>query len=216
MDVQGERECLDCGERWSYWDTRTVECPECGSPRSRGVGDGARPEEEFTAEDLDDTDLAATLENAEEAARSYTTKKRFVVAGDLRPPDPVYVMATEVKHLAAEHAVRDEGFTDDEREYAVALVTGLEEGEPPHPDERPESLDAVHERAVADVVEDYGGEVVKWARDRDLDDTDVMRDVEDARQVAKQVKATEGEEGDAVEALRTLRDVYEGFEEIRG
>ncbi len=214
MDLEGERECLECGERWSYWETRTVECPECDSPRSRGVGDGARPEEEFPAEDLVASTLMETLENADEAARSYTTKKNFVVAGELQPPDPVYVMAAEVKHLYAELTARSREATDREREYAGALVTGLEDGEPPHPGERPETLDAVHERAVADVVEDYSSEMVKWARDRDLDDTEVMRDVEDARQRAKQVQATEGEEGDAVEALRTLRDVYQGFDEV--
>jgi DNA-directed RNA polymerase subunit RPC12/RpoP len=31
MKIRGERECTDCGTRWSYYDTASVECPQCGS-----------------------------------------------------------------------------------------------------------------------------------------------------------------------------------------
>jgi DNA-directed RNA polymerase subunit RPC12/RpoP len=39
MKIRGERECKDCGARWSYYETGSVSCPECGSRRSVGVDD---------------------------------------------------------------------------------------------------------------------------------------------------------------------------------
>ena len=39
MRIRGERECKDCGTRWSYYETGTPSCPDCGSLRSVGVGE---------------------------------------------------------------------------------------------------------------------------------------------------------------------------------
>src|SRR6056297_1417065 len=37
MEIRGERECKDCGTRWSYYETGSVACPNCESVRSVGV-----------------------------------------------------------------------------------------------------------------------------------------------------------------------------------
>jgi len=210
MEIRGERECLDCGETWSYFDTREPECPECGSLRSRAVEDAA----EDTAGAVETGDLLtrlggdfdAALEEAEERCREYTSRAGFVRGGELLPPEPVYVMTCEIKHIAAEFAGAREP-TEEEREYVVALVEGVESGEPPSPDERPGSLDAAHNRAVAETVEEYAKEISSYLRSVGEKDADGR--VEEARDLAKRTQATDGDADDAVEGLRLLRDVYE-------
>jgi hypothetical protein len=208
MEIRGERECLDCGETWSYFETREPACPECGSLRSRSVEEA----EEDTAGGVETADLLtrfggdfdAALEEAEDRCREYTSRAGFVEGGELLPPSPVYVMACEVKHVAAEFVGEREP-TDDEREYVVALVEGVEKGEPPSTEGRPESLDAAHRRSVAETVEEYAVELSRYLRS--VDETDGR--VEEARDLAKRTQATDGEADDAVEGLRLLRDVYE-------
>jgi hypothetical protein len=41
MKLRGRRECVDCGEHWSYFDTGEVECPVCGSVRSVALDEAA-------------------------------------------------------------------------------------------------------------------------------------------------------------------------------
>ncbi len=208
MEIRGERECLDCGETWSYFETREPACPECGSLRSRAIEDAA----DDTSGAVETGDLLTrfgggfddALGEAEERCREYTSRKGFVEGGELLPPEPVYVMACEVKHIAGEFVGTREP-TDDEREYIVALVEGVETGEPPAPDARPESLDAAHNRAVAETVEEYAKELSRYLDGLDRADSRV----EEARDLAKRTQATDGDEDDAVEGLRLLRDVYD-------
>ncbi len=210
MEIRGERECLDCGETWSYFETREPECPECGSLRSRAVEDA----EEDTSGAVETGDLltrfgsdfAGALEEAEDRCREYTSRAGFVEGGELLPPEPVYVMACEVKHVAAEFVGNREP-TEDERRYVVALVEGVGKDDPPAPDERPESLDAAHNRAVAETVEEYAKEMSRYLRSSGKTDTRI----EEARDLAKRTQATDGDEDDAVEGLRFLRDVYDNL-----
>jgi hypothetical protein len=208
MEIRGERECLDCGEKWSYFETREPECPECGSLRSRAVEDAAKD----TAGAVETGDLLTrfggefddALEEAEERCREYTSRAGFVEGGELLPPESVYVMACEVKHIAAEFVGAREP-TDEEHAYVVSLVEGVEAGKPPSPDERPASLDAAHNRAIAETVEEYAKEISGYLRS--VGETDGR--VEEARDLAKRTQATDGEAEDAVEGLRLLRDAYE-------
>lgn len=210
MEIRGERECLDCGETWSYFETREPECPECGSLRSRAVEDA----EEDTSGAVETGDLltrfgsdfGGALEEAEDRCREYTSRAGFVEGGELLPPEPVYVMACEVKHVAAEFVGNREP-TEDERRYVVALVEGVGKDDPPAPDERPESLDAAHNRAVAETVEEYAKEMSRYLRSSGKTDTRI----EEARDLAKRTQATDGDEDDAVEGLRFLRDVYDNL-----
>lgn len=210
MDIKGHRECLDCGNTWHYGDTRSVACTECGSVRSRAVEDDDGDAPVASGIPVDDVlaegpvDAAAAIDAVEDRCRRYRAEHDPLEGGELRPPDPLHVMAGEVLHLATALQVRGDGLTDDEERYAVELLRGLPEGEPPT--DRPVSLDAVHNLAVADAVEDYATAVARYARSGDAGVPDA---VERARDLAKRTQATEGEESDAVEGLRALRDAYE-------
>jgi hypothetical protein len=208
MEIRGERECLDCGETWSYFETREPACPECGSLHSRAVEDAE--EDTGGAVETGDlltrfgTDFEAALEEAEDRCREYTSRVGFVEGGELQPPSPVYVMACEVKHTAAEFVGEREP-TEEEREYTVSLVEGVEKGEPPGADGRPSTLDAAHNRAVAETVEEYAVDLSRYLRSMGEGDGRI----EEARDLAKRTQATDGDADDAVEGLRLLRDVYE-------
>lgn len=209
MEIRGHRECLDCGNTWRYGDTRSVACTECGSVRSRAIDDGddAPPSGGIPIEDIfADGPVAAeeAVAEAEDRCIEYRAETDFLGPGELRPPDPRYVMAGEVCHLATAIQVRSDGLDGDERRYALDLLRGLADEEPPT--ERPASLDPVHNLAVADAVEDYATAVARYAR---RTDADVPAAVEEARDLAKRTQATDGAEDDAVEGLRRLRDVHD-------
>jgi hypothetical protein len=208
MEIRGERECLDCGETWSYFETREPACPECGSLRSRALEDA----ETDTAGAVETGDLVTrfggefeeALEEAEDRCREYTARTGFVRGGELLPPEPAYVMACEVKHVAGEFVGAREP-TDEERSYVVELVEGVETGEPPSPEARPKSLDSAHNRAVAETVEEYAKELSRYLESLGSADSRV----EEARDLAKRTQATDGDADDAVKGLRLLRDAYE-------
>jgi uncharacterized Zn finger protein (UPF0148 family) len=108
MEIRGERECKDCGTRWSYYETGSVSCPECGSLHSVGVDDDRKlhtaesvefdlteARERFHSEPEDEA-----LDSVAEACREYQRKRGFVDAGALRELDDDYLVAGELRHVA--------------------------------------------------------------------------------------------------------------------
>ncbi len=194
MRVRGERECQDCGHRWSYFETGAVECPACGSLRSVGVDerrqhtDAAVDLELTAARERAETDLPAALDAAAEECREYVRRRGFVRGGELRDLDDTYLAAAELVHAAdladrGMHADLD----DAERIYLLALLQGADTGERPEPEGVPESLRAARGLAYADCVEDYRGELRDWLDDRGESD--------DAREVPAVRVALDGIEG---------------------
>lgn len=215
MEIRGERECLECGSTWSYFEIGSVECPECGSIRSRSISTPERDTSTVIGIDTDElveelgTNFKDGLSDALESCRSYVTRQGFVEGGDLQPPEVRYVMACEVVEICEAFTTPDrQDISKEEKKYVVDLVRGLRNGNPP--DERPESLDDYHNLAVARTVERYAKDVTRYARSNGLS---VPSGVEDARSAAKRTKATLGREEDAVKGLRSLRDVYKELTE---
>lgn len=164
MKIRGDRECQNCGSRWSYYETGSVSCPECGSLRSSGVDSHklhtASPVEfdltgvRAQVEAATPRDLAAT---AAEESRSYVIQYGFIDAGELRPLTDTYLAATELRHVGGtlEGAMRVE---DDEEYYLLSLLEA-DEGERPPTADVPESLRPARGLAYASAVEEYLGDV---------------------------------------------------------
>ncbi|MDY6765719.1 MAG: hypothetical protein SV377_08630 [Halobacteria archaeon] len=220
MEISGERECLNCGATWNYLETRRIECPECGSVRSKSISDpefdttGRSNTEEGQLQVGDlfselDTDLESALSEAEDRCRTYVSRHGFVEAGNLKPLTAKYMMACEVIEIA-DALVRPmrRDISQEERYYVTDLIRGLESGDPPDPDDRPDSLREYHNLAVARVVEEYARELARYARGKKID---LPSEVDEARTKARRTQATEGAENDAVEGLRLLRDVYDSL-----
>lgn len=161
MKVRGQRECKECGTRWSYYDTGEAACPECGSLHSVGVDD-ERALHTATAATLDLTPVRANVDDvptrrlAERAAdrcREFTRGYGFVDAGDLQPLDDTYLAAMELRHVAGELARRMDA-TDDEEWYLTELLRA-DEGDRPPVEAVPASLAPMRGLAYANAVREY-------------------------------------------------------------
>jgi len=176
MKIRGERECQECGTRWSYYETGSVVCPDCGSIRSVGLDDptehtagAANLELTEIRALLDDQPLADVAEAAAERCREYVRQCGFVSGGELRPLDDTYLAAVELR-LAGEEAARAMRLTDDEEYYFLELLRGADAGERPPADEVPESMRAVRGLAYARAVDAYRSDLRRYL-DEHPDDT---------------------------------------------
>lgn len=174
MKVRGERECKECGTRWSYYETGSVGCPACGSLRS--VGLDARTEHTDLAVEFDLTpvrnaiDEASTDELARRArdrTKAYVRRRGFINAGDLRELDDDYLAAIELLHVA-DVVGRAADLEDREELYFLSLLRGADEGERPPAEDVPPSLRGARGLAYANAVREYRRDVRDWSESREL------------------------------------------------
>lgn len=174
MKIRGERECKECGTRWSYYETGSVGCPACGSLRSVGVDERTEHTDLRVTFDLTPVrnaiDEVATDEVAERACdrcREYVRRRGFVNAGTLRELDDTYLAATELLHVA-DIVAREIRLEDREELYFLSLLRDADQGERPPVDEVPRTLRGARGLAYANAVREYRRDVRTWAEDRDL------------------------------------------------
>ena len=196
MKVRGERECTDCGARWSYYDTGEVACPDCGSLRSVGVETERRRHTDTPAtldlsrfreavadaeprrgadphlEGIDEiaTELGSTL-------REYLRKRGFIRGGELLELDDTYLAARELLE-AVDVYRRLQGPDEATSLYVLELLEGADDGDRPGPEAVPTTLTPARGLAVATVVDTYRDELVTFLADLEADtgnrdDTDV-------------------------------------------
>ncbi|MEF8773743.1 MAG: TFIIB-type zinc ribbon-containing protein [Halobacteriales archaeon] len=168
MKVRGRRECKQCGTQWTYYETGSVACPECGSVESVGVGERALHTDAPGDLDLapvrrrvDADPLAAVADDAKSRSRTYVRERGFLDGGDLLELDDAYLAARELLE-AADRVGRSMALDDDEEWYFLELLDGADESDRPGPDAVPAGLRTTRGLAVARSVEDYLGEVRDW------------------------------------------------------
>jgi uncharacterized Zn finger protein (UPF0148 family) len=196
MDVRGERECKSCGTRWSYFETGSVECPDCGSVRSVGVGERAEHTDAGGDLDLSEAQVAGAedvldaLNPAKEACREYCQSRGFVAGGDLLDLDDTYLAAQELRRAAVLLAGRMR-VSDDQERYVLALLNGAPDGERPAPEDVPGELRAARALGYAAAVDAYRSDV------RSFCDDDVPEPerglLERLREHVRRVKALDGD-----------------------
>jgi uncharacterized Zn finger protein (UPF0148 family) len=218
MEIRGERECTDCGERWSYYETGEIQCPACGSLRSVGVGDRAEHTDDPVELDLSGVrnavEAATTAELAEQAseeAAEYVRRAGFVHAGRLEPLDDTYLAAAELRRVGAELARRMR-VDDDAELYLLELLRTADSGERPAPGKVPASLRAQRGLAVAAAADAYASDI---RRVYDDPDREVSRVLSGIRAERKRVEALDGdvEPERAERVVRALRDLHASLEE---
>ncbi|MFB6353500.1 MAG: TFIIB-type zinc ribbon-containing protein [Halobacteriales archaeon] len=196
MKLRGRRECADCGERWSYFETGGVACPACGSVRSVAVDDepalhtDGDPTLDLTGTRaaVDDRPLTEVATLAADACRAYLAERGFIDAGELLALDEVTVAAAELRAVA--DRVR-RGLTTDEaaERHLLALLEGAPEGE--RPADVPDALRAARGLGVAAAVEQYRADVARY-----LDahpDPDARRQLGTLRDHLRRVEALDGD-----------------------
>lgn len=196
MKVRGQRECTECGTRWSYYDTGEVACPECGSLRSTGVDERTRHTDAPVDLDLteprnrSEEDLTAAAEAAAERCREFVRRTGFINAGELRPLSDQYLAAAELAAVGA--AVGRAMRTDDDEElYLLSLLRGADAGDRPAPEEVPDSLAATRSLAYASAVDDYRGDVRTYLEDDPH--PEVRSALESIRDHVRRIEALDGE-----------------------
>lgn len=223
MEVRGVRECQSCGTQWSYFETGSIECPDCGSMVSVGVGDRELHTDRPVELDLADArerlatgSVRDAADPAGEAALEYIRRRGFIDAGELEPLDGTYVGAHEVRHVAGELG-RSLSVTDEESSYFGALLAGATEGERPPPEDVPQSLYAARGLAAAAAVRAYREDLRTWI-DRDETVPEAASLVETLGDHVRRVRALDGEVEPAaadrlVRAGRTLGNYFRTGEE---
>lgn len=207
MKFHGQRECQDCGTRWSYYETGDVACPNCESLRSRGIDE--RTEHTDAPVDLDlspsrsiveSEGLSEALDDALERCREFVNRTGFIHAGEIEPLSETYLAANELVYAARE-SLRSMRIADEEELYLLALLRGVDAGQRPPPEEVPRSMRSARGLATADAVENYRSDLRTY-----LDDGDSM-----ARRtlatIAEHVRRIEALDGD-VETVMTERLVH--------
>lgn len=196
MRLRGHRECVDCGERWSYFEVGVVACPACRSVQSvatdeepvhHTVGDAEFDLAEARAA-VGNRPLREVAALAAEATRSFLADRGFIAAGELQRLDQVTVAAAELRAVA--DPVRRAATTDEEAErYLLALLRGAPEGE--RPDEVPEALRAARGLGAAAAVERYRSDLVRYLDDHP--DSEARRVLGTLRDHLRRVEALDGD-----------------------
>ncbi|MFP9193566.1 TFIIB-type zinc ribbon-containing protein [Natrialbaceae archaeon A-CW1-1] len=181
MNIRGERECTDCGTRWSYFETGSVGCPACGSLRSVGTGERSSHTDRPTDFDLtavrgaiDDCSNEELADRARAACREYLRNRGFVSGGRLRELDEAYLAAAELNHVA-DLVARTSQPTEDEELYFLALLRDADAGERPDAVTIPASFREGRGLAVADSIRDYRRDIRLWIEETDRTLSDAAR-----------------------------------------
>jgi hypothetical protein len=212
MEVRGERECQSCGNRWSYYDTGQITCPECGSVRSVGLDEPT----EHTASDvtLDVTPILGKVgemsirdlaEEAADTAREYTARAGFVDAGELQPLDDTFLVAAELRRVGAtlSHVMQ---IADEEELYLLELLRSVDEGDRPAPEDVPETLAPERGLAVTASADAYLTDFRRAVPERERRVDSVLSSVRTHR---KRIEALDGDvdPAEAEQLVRTVRDL---------
>jgi uncharacterized Zn finger protein (UPF0148 family) len=205
MKFRGQRECQDCGTRWSYYETGEVACPNCESLRSRGIDertehtDAPVPLDLSPSRSMVSEGLSEALNDALERCREFVTRTGFIHAGELKPLSETYLTANELVYAARE-SLYSMRIDDDEEVYLLSLLRA-DTGQRPPPEEVPRSMRTARGLAAADAVGDYRSDLRTC-----LDDGDpIVRRV--LATIAEHVRRIEALDGD-VEPVTTERLVH--------
>jgi hypothetical protein len=173
MKVRGERECKECGRRWSYYETGSVACPDCESLHSVGVGERKRhtasPVEldlSPAREQVETAPLEEVADAAAERCREYCRRQGFIDGGELRTLSWTYVAAAELA-AAGSLVGRSLRVGDAEELYLLSLLRGADRGERPDAGDVPPSMRSARGLAAADAVEDYARDLRTYLDDHE-------------------------------------------------
>jgi hypothetical protein len=213
MEIRGERECQNCGSRWSYYETGTVTCPECGSMQSVGVDEERKlhttspVDLDLTAvrEQIDTEPLHRVADAATEPCREYVRKRGFVRGGELVDLDDTYLAASELRH-AADVFGRSFRPSEVEELYFLELLRSADAGQRPDSNDVPESMRDARGLAAANAVRAYRRDLRQW---NDGADPTVENALETLGEHEKRVRALSGDvdPGTADALVETMRDV---------
>lgn len=201
MEIRGERECTECGTRWSYYTTGEVSCPGCGSLKSVGREERALHTDSpveldlTTSEELLDQPLSELATEIRERCQSYVHQRGFVNGGELRTLDDDYLIARElIAALGAYERSLSSGSLDPDADDAERLyLLDLLDRERPSPSAVPESLASARGLAYAKAVSTYREDVVSLLDTREESRPDVRHALSRLDDHVRRIEALDGD-----------------------
>ena len=202
MEIRGERECTDCGVRWSYYETGEVACPECGSIKS--VGREKRKLHTDSPAELDliqikqrisDRSLTDLTEEITDHCRNYLRERGFINGGELRRLDEIYLIASELSVAigAYERSLSSGALdptTDDAEQLYLFSLLGEER---PPPSEVPDSFASARGLAYAKAVSTYRDDLRTLLESTDESHSTLRRALGRLNDHLRRVEALDGE-----------------------
>ncbi|MEM4781241.1 MAG: hypothetical protein QXG03_06750 [Halalkalicoccus sp.] len=202
MEIRGERECTDCGTRWSYYDTGQVTCPACGSIESVGRGERALHTDSPVELDLTpvrasvgEGSLADVAERISDRCREYVHARGFLRGGELRGLDDTYLLASELAvairtyERSLSSGALDPSTDDPEQLYLFSLLSR----ERPAIEEVPDSLAPARGLAYAQAVSTYRDDLRAYLDATDDDEPSVRRALDRLADHLRRVEALDGD-----------------------
>ncbi len=222
MNVRGERECRDCGGRWSYYETGSIACPDCGSVRSVGIEGRATHTDSPVSLDLTPhrarfgdargTIPAEGVDELKRDLREYVRTRGFIHGGELRSIDGTVLAARELLEAVDVYDRRRDP-TDADREYLLALLAGADGGRRPSTAEVPASMREARGSATARVVSEYRSDLLTF-----LDELESRGGSDPDNSASVSVSGEDGASrvAPARELLERLRDRIKRVEALAG
>lgn len=175
MEIRGQRKCKRCGTQWSYYETGSPECPNCGSLYSVGVGERARHTDRPADLDLGAARDALAADRlpeagraAAETAREYVHRRGFLVGGELRALEATDVLAREVQLVGERlRTATPPNPAAVGLDYTMELFEAAEADELPPATAVPEGMAEARGLAVAETVAAYHREIRSFLEDSD-------------------------------------------------
>lgn len=182
MKIRGQRVCQACSAEWSYYETGSIACPNCGSLRSVGHDENRQLHTDAPAtlplasfrDRVAEEPISEYADDLKEVLREYTRKRGFISGGELQPLDDRYLTAHTLLHTL-DILVRRRDPTADAELYQLSLYETLADadkvdGEPAEPTatselaaaEVPSDLRAAWGSAAADAVDAYCRDLRTW------------------------------------------------------
>jgi len=203
MEIRGQRACQACDTEWSYYETGSIACPNCGSLRSVGRdaerrqhtdAPAALPLAEFRNR-IAEEPVSAYANDLKSVLREYTRKRGFINGGELRALDDTYLTARTLLHTV-DILGRSREPTADEELYMVSLYEALADDASTADDgdtltgDLPNSLQEAWGLAATDAVGAYSSDLRTW-----LDanpDSEASNTLGRLREHVKRVEALQG------------------------
>lgn len=132
MEIRGQRVCQACSTEWSYYETGSVACPNCGSLRSVGRDEerqlhtdtpAALPLATFRGRIAEEA-VGAYADDLKSVLREYTRKRGFINGGKLQPLDDRYLTAQTLLHTV-DILARRQAPTSEAELYLLSLYETL-------------------------------------------------------------------------------------------
>ena len=216
MKLRGIRECQSCETVWSYYETGSIECPNCGSLRSVGT-EARRKHHTDSPVDLDlepillavaDDSVETIVDELGPPLREYTRRRGFISGGKLRPLDSTYLGAWELRYAVDRIEERTtpgpgEALDEFERLYVLELLRAVNEGDRLPADQVPDSMHDVRGAAYTDAVSIYREELTTWLDEHP--DAEARRTLGTLRDYIARANALDG--AVPIETAETLRTV---------